>query len=781
MAADKQDGLPGAVVGDYRIIRRLGAGGMGQVYLAHEQKLDRYVALKVLLPEYARDDSMVARLDREAKSAARLSHPHIVHVYAAGISQGLPYIAMEYVEGQTLADILRKRGYLDWREALHICSQVAKALDCAHRAGIIHRDIKPGNILVDKSGHIRVSDFGLAKLEFAKTQLTTSNAYLGTPQYMSPEHCGTGPLAPGSDLFSLGITLYQMLTGTLPFNGDTPISLVKKIAYDPPDAPPRELVPDVPAEVEALVMSLLEKDSARRPASAGELVARVSDLTSRPLPAPAGRDPRRDSSTVAAPWFQPEDAARRGDGEKRAHNRRTRLWVTGLVVLTVLAALAGVVFGLRSPSDETPNYEPAPPFPACRFNELAPGVLIARFVGGDLFDMDVHWAGSRPVALVIGRGRYGNAGGAAFLASLIPGDQKALILGKASDLGDVPRKDFFIQPQIPQTPSDSPLHGCLLIGLPEPAEPGAPEHIKVVAQKWDEARPRPEPLFCVTTQDKEAASVDCYHGRCKGAAICPDGKRICLVLTQSTNPNREFLAERKVRSDELGETDNLLTPAGYPIRRVRYSPNGKLLAYLRVEPSGGSELRVVPTGSRQAGGRQIALSRDGLIEFAFAPDSRRLVVSVPDKTKADNALGIVDLSRSDVAELRPLGPGRISSAPWHPSGKLLLALATDKNGTTQLVRINGAPPYEKTLVTERGFRMRQRWGVSGEPLPPVLSRDGKWMAARFTPSRLGGLVFIDITELTNFPVRPRGVDRGATDRRGPGIGPRRPGLRPRPE
>ncbi|MDK1020951.1 MAG: serine/threonine-protein kinase, partial [Candidatus Hydrogenedentes bacterium] len=178
-----------AMFGDYEIIETIGHGGMGIVYRAHDMALGRIVALKVLKDDLRSSRQICARFQREAEAFASLNHPNIVHIYAVGSVGRIPFISMEYIEGQSLSTIMRRRKRLPWKRALHIAQQIAEALACAHEAQIVHRDIKPGNILLDKDDRAFVTDFGIAKVLTAETQLTVDGSRLGTPQYMSPERC----------------------------------------------------------------------------------------------------------------------------------------------------------------------------------------------------------------------------------------------------------------------------------------------------------------------------------------------------------------------------------------------------------------------------------------------------------------------------------------------------------------------------------------------------------------------------------------------------------------
>src|SRR5438128_2878865 len=209
--------------GRYRIMRKLGAGGMANVYLAEDQELGRRVAIKILNDRHAEDEQFVERSRREAKNAAGLSHPNIVSIYDRGEAEGTYYIAMEYLEGRTLKELIVTRGPTPVPVAIDYARQILAALSFAHRNGIVHRDIKPHNVLVGPDGRLKVTDFGIARS--GASQMTEAGSIIGTAQYLSPEQARGAPVDPRSDLYSIGIVLYEMLTGTVPFTGDTPLEI----------------------------------------------------------------------------------------------------------------------------------------------------------------------------------------------------------------------------------------------------------------------------------------------------------------------------------------------------------------------------------------------------------------------------------------------------------------------------------------------------------------------------------------------------------------------------
>ena len=287
---------------------------MADVFLGRDRLLDRQVAIKVLFPEFAIDPNFVERFRREAQAAANLNHPNIVNVYDWGKHGGTYFIAMEYVDGRTLADILRTNGRVTAKQAAEIASEVAAALGFAHAAGLVHRDIKPANILIGSNGQVKVADFGIARAMNSPTEsnLTQAGAVMGTATYFSPEQAQGAQPDPRSDLYSLGIVMYEMVAGRPPFAGDNPVAIAYKQVHDHPQ-PLNQIVADVPRPYEAIVAKLLAKDPEVR-YSDGRRAAR------RPAPLPqrrAGAGPRRRGRGRPGRHRRrspPTGADRRGDG-----------------------------------------------------------------------------------------------------------------------------------------------------------------------------------------------------------------------------------------------------------------------------------------------------------------------------------------------------------------------------------------------------------------------------------------------------------------------------------
>jgi serine/threonine protein kinase len=266
------------LLGDrYRLVRMIGSGGMGTVWEAEDETLGRPVAIKVLSESLAAGERAVRRFEREAQAAARLSGPYIAAVYDFGRSEGCPYIVMELVRGETLEDRLAREGPLPPKEASRIATQVAEALEEAHRAGIVHRDVKPGNVMLTPVGDVKVMDFGIAAAAWAE-RVTTSGLVLGTPSYLAPEQAKSEKTTPASDVYALGAMLYEMVAGRPPFVAESPVALA--LAHVREDPRPLDQVADgVPPNLASASMAALAKDPAERPPSAAAFASMLREPT----------------------------------------------------------------------------------------------------------------------------------------------------------------------------------------------------------------------------------------------------------------------------------------------------------------------------------------------------------------------------------------------------------------------------------------------------------------------------------------------------------------------
>jgi beta-lactam-binding protein with PASTA domain len=264
--------------GRYRVVRKIGAGGMADVYCAEDTHLGRKVALKLLHARFAQDREFVERFRREASSAAGLQHPNVVGVYDRGEFDGTYYIAMEYCEGQSLKEIVIRTAPLAPERAIAITKQMLVAARFAHRRNVIHRDLKPHNVILDAEDNVKVTDFGIARA--GASDITEVGAIMGTAQYLSPEQAQGRPVTEASDLYSIGVVLFEMLTGRAPFEGDSAVAVALKHVNQPPPSP-RELVPALPPELEAVVLKALAKDPAQRYNDADSFIKDLEVVESR--------------------------------------------------------------------------------------------------------------------------------------------------------------------------------------------------------------------------------------------------------------------------------------------------------------------------------------------------------------------------------------------------------------------------------------------------------------------------------------------------------------------
>ena len=271
----------GSVLGGrYRLVELLGQGGMATIYRARDAQLDRDVAVKLLRPEFGRDPDFLARFRDEAKAAASLSHPNIVAVFDFGEEQSDPYIVMELIDGQDLSSILRENGALPPRQAARVSAEVAKALQAAHVRGIVHRDVKPSNILVGRDGRVKVADFGIARA-LDDSQLTLPGVTMGSVHYFSPEQARGEPATQASDIYSLGIVLYESLTGQRPFSGDGAAAVaLARLTTTPPR--PSAIRPGVPAALDQVVQRAMALDPAARYASAASMASALEGWLADP-------------------------------------------------------------------------------------------------------------------------------------------------------------------------------------------------------------------------------------------------------------------------------------------------------------------------------------------------------------------------------------------------------------------------------------------------------------------------------------------------------------------
>jgi eukaryotic-like serine/threonine-protein kinase len=364
------DPVPNTMVdGRYRVVSRLGSGGMADVFLAEDQQLGRKVALKLLHHRFAQDPDFVERFRREAQAAAGLQHPNVVSVYDRGSFDDTYYIAMEYLPGRSLKQLIRQEAPLDPLRAIDITIQILKAARFAHRRGVIHRDLKPHNVIVDESDHAKVTDFGIARA--GASDMTETGSIMGTAQYLSPEQAQGHAVNAGSDLYSIGVVLYEMLTGRVPFDADSAVSIaLKHVSEAPP--PPSQFNPNIPPELEQTVLWVLNKNASDRPADADQLITVLEHCREAIASAGAGQHTASMAAVAAAgaaagagaaivgpglaAYQHAQAQATNGSGEMSAirppeehEGPNWSLWGWVLLVVLLIAGAAAAAYFLTRP------------------------------------------------------------------------------------------------------------------------------------------------------------------------------------------------------------------------------------------------------------------------------------------------------------------------------------------------------------------------------------------------------------------------------------------------
>jgi serine/threonine-protein kinase len=368
------DFAPGATIdGRYRVRSRIGTGGMADVYLVHDEQLGREVALKVLHQRFAADPAFVERFRREAQSAAALAHPHVVSVYDRGSFDDNYYIAMEYLPGRSLKQLIQEEAPLQEGRAIKLATQILQATAFAHRHGVIHRDLKPHNVIVDAEDNVKVTDFGIARA--GASDMTETGSIMGTAQYLSPEQAQGHAVSGPSDLYSVGVILYEMMTGRVPFEGDSPVAIALKQVAEAP-VPPSQLNPSISPDLEQVILWALNKNPADRPADADRFIEALEQVASGApgqttsmralsagtsgaglMAAAAAATAYGSAANLAAADGNGDGAGDDEDGEREARSKKRRkraAWIIAAIVLA-LAVAAGLFFLLRPTKAEMPS------------------------------------------------------------------------------------------------------------------------------------------------------------------------------------------------------------------------------------------------------------------------------------------------------------------------------------------------------------------------------------------------------------------------------------------
>ena len=359
------------LAGRYELIEKIGEGGMAVVYKGKDRLLNRYVAIKILRPEYTKDEQFIESFRRESQAAAGLSHPNIVGVYDVGKEGNIHFIVMELIDGKTLSEVIKEKGRLEYKEAINITLQVASALSLAHKNQIIHRDIKPHNILITSTGVAKLADFGIAKAVSAATIAGGSNKIMGSVHYFSPEQARGAYVDERSDIYSLGIVLFEMLTGKVPFDGDNPVSIALMHINDPMPSLTKE-VPGVPPQLEKIVNKATEKYQSNRYRNVDEMISDLEDIEfvtkvigknafaveDNSADASQPKQERKNGEEAPVPARKERQRNERSDSSKDK-NKRTLCIVIGVVIVAIAALIGlGSMLGWFGGSDEitVPNF-----------------------------------------------------------------------------------------------------------------------------------------------------------------------------------------------------------------------------------------------------------------------------------------------------------------------------------------------------------------------------------------------------------------------------------------
>ncbi len=752
---------PKHMFGCYELIEVVGQGGMGVVYRAHDKSLDRMVALKVLRHDLRTQSHIVARFGREAQAVAALDHPNIVHIFSVGSVGDIPYIAMEFIEGKTLSLLIKQERRLHWEHALEIAEQVAKALASAHDTGVIHRDIKPGNIIIDAHGHAYVTDFGIAKVLTAETQLTVDGSRIGTPQYMSPEQCQSNKVTASSDIYAVGILIYQMLTRKLPFQADTPVTLLKKIITEPPRRL-TSIIEDLPRDVERLVAYLLEKKPRDRPKDAHDMakvIARVragKALDEKSSDMSGALASFRGSIGAATPTPSPRLDTQTTTIERavRTTSALTRMWtavpeyIRASVLLIMLIAFGGVTGFFASshfdpmPKIERPtrNYQSSMLWSADielhRFVEEAVGVSAVN-INLDQFQIaDVAWLSqSSSIAVQLDGLEGTNREGHRALVELDLAARTAsmLVPPVATPLkaGLGPPLKLLCAPNVQD--SRNPLASKLLISTLAKDQMSGEYSLRVASWNTMSGMPYPSTVFYLgdSIQHRELTTV--HPVRMSDLALRPNGPTMALAVSTSKNSDSWLVVERDIQFKETGRLYAPLTDEGNFISQLDYSPDGMQVAYLREIGDDSRELWIVQAdGTKQA---PILIAK-GDIDFkrgGFSADGNSVLISDNSLEKGKHIKIVSTSTASTIAEL-----GNGSTAAWHKSGQSVAVIDIDRKGTDQLWLVPIKRPQEK--------RQQLTHLDAGTQANCWVSPDGRYIVAPAAGKKNPTLLVVDLQQ-----------------------------------
>lgn len=704
------------ILGNFELFEEIGRGGMGIVYRALDLSLDRIVAVKVLRDDLRSHSSIVSRFSREAKAAARLDHPHIVQIYSVGSAGSLPYIAMEYLDAAPLSAVLQREMLMEWRQALEIAHQIASALACAHSAHVIHRDIKPANILIDEHMRAYVTDFGIAKILTLDDGLTVDGSRLGTPDYMSPERCQNGEVSASSDLYSLGVLLFQMLTGCLPYEASSPVEMIKRIlSTETPRV--RQFRPDLPEEVERLVSWLMERQPRHRPRDGDEVCEAIERILSgKPL------DPAVSSAATAIAEFRGLAARERGvrrsngdapDGSRRLNSDRNRPLYLALAAVLAASTLAGVGVGLAKrlsapvgPAIVTPDVSAwFAPIPVANFSKATDSVLASSLnVPVESYGRMVWTHDGRLLVPITVTGQRGKSGWPAIVA-LTPDEPAAEISFAASSAAVRTLRLVSLAPAVPWHLASQDAFALLL---------------------GDASNRERNEVWLRTSPERPLERATRMGRNCEMLAAHPSGAALLASVRQDTGG--QALIEYRQPGEGAMEEFRIVG-AGPPIVAMQYAPNGGRIAYLRETKTGGFALRVVPSTGVLAEPAALTEGRITLSEQAMDSSGDVIVLASAGEDKTSELFALSTVDGHVTADL-----GQGYSAGWCGDRETVVLCADDLHGVTQLWLVDLSRPHERIQLTSVDAGVGKTCSVSP---------DGRWAAVLGAGN--AGVVFVDLT------------------------------------
>lgn len=684
----------GQQIGEYQIIQELGQGGMAAVYKAYQPSFDRYVAIKVLPRQLSEDPKFLKRFQHEARMIARLEHRAILPVYAYGEQDGMPYIVMRLLEGGTL----RKKLYhneIDLQAATRIIEQVAEALDYAHSQGVIHRDLKPSNILLDEHNNAYLTDFGIAKILGSTTQFT-AHGVVGTPSYMSPEQCQGKPATPASDIYALGAILFELATGRLPFEADTPLAVMYlHVRERVPSV--REIDPRLPASLDQVIGRAMAKQPEERYATASALAAdfrRVVEAAEREAKWQAARAAAEAADEQAV---LPEAPARPEAGPVPSGRRRrglSRVLNAVVGVSMVLGTVGAALLAISYIRDNNQGSALAPTLPA-------------------------------QTASVSGEGDEGLIAEQPTATPVIVVEPGTTPTGTPTEMPtENPAQTPTGTTGIILEPSPIPTQTPLIVVITNTAEPTPP----LTASPTSNPAATPEPPTPTSTPLPSAGPgrlvfTEGADNNAEIAVIDDDGRNRAVVTDNQAydgepdfSPDGGQIAFESSRGtaihifimDADGGNVRQLTTTGSPNRHPDWSPDGQLIVY---ESGNGDESEIFVIGVDGSGRRQLTTNGFGDRAPHFSPDGTRIVYMTEQRGPWEVA--IMSYPAGEVIEFYDCPAPDCRFPAWSPDGKLIAFNTLDEEGRADAIWVLDVASGQSTPLIQEGENGRPVWSGDG--------------------------------------------------------------------